>query len=426
MSSSSQRASIVGLVQASAPDPSRGVAITFARDGVEGEEQLTYAELHELTRKVSALLGERAAAAARGLLPELNGSVTIDVDGQPERRSGMLYQPPMGDDMSAGARTPQPRTIVPVPVPALSIVVPAYRSEDCLDELASRIRRVMATTNESYELILVNDGSPDRTGQVIERLGAVDPAVVAIQLRKNFGQDNAIMAGLNVASGDVIVIMDDDLQHDPEDIPRLVAKLHEGYDVVYASYEKRHQSTWKNVGSWFNGKVAEVVLDKPRDVYLSPFKAIDRCVVADVVQYRGPYPYVDGLLFRTTANMTQIEVQQNARFAGRSTYTFWKSVAVWAKLSTNFSVVPLRLAIVSGAVIAGLGLATALGFVILRLRHPEIAEQAVGWASIVVSVLVLGGLQLLTLGVMGEYIGRMHLNLNNRPQYVLRAPRTRR
>jgi polyisoprenyl-phosphate glycosyltransferase len=124
--------------------------------------------------------------------------------------------------------------------------------------------------------------------------------------------------------------------------------------------------------------------------------------------------------------VTQIEVLHRARFRGRSTYTFWKSVAVWAKLSTNFSLVPLRLATISGAVIAGLGLATALGFAALRLMRPEIAQQAVGWASIVVSVLVLGGLQLLTLGVLGEYVGRMHLNLNNRPQYVQRPPRASR
>jgi polyisoprenyl-phosphate glycosyltransferase len=303
------------------------------------------------------------------------------------------------------------------------VVVPAYRSGDCLDELAERIRSVCQEAGEPYELILVNDCSPDDTWAVIERLSRDDPAVVGINLRKNFGQDNAIMAGLNVARGAAVIIMDDDLQHDPGDIPALLAKLREGYDVVYAKYQRDHQKLWKNVGSWFNGKVAEVVLEKPKDVYLSPYKAIAASVIAEVVRYRGPYPYVDGLLFRTTSRMTQVAVSHHPRYRGRSTYTFWKSVAVWARLSTNFSVVPLRLAIVLGVVIAGLGLALATGFFVLRLLRPEIADSAVGWASIVISVLVLGGLQLLTLGVMGEYVGRMHLNLNNRPQYVVRESR---
>jgi polyisoprenyl-phosphate glycosyltransferase len=304
--------------------------------------------------------------------------------------------------------------------PRVSVVVPAYRSRECLDELAERVRDVCRAAGESYELILVNDCSPDDTWSVIERLTRQDPAVVGINLRKNFGQDNAIMAGLNVARGAAVIIMDDDLQHDPSDIPALLAKLREGYDVVYAKYRKDHQKLWKNIGSWFNGKVAEVVLDKPKDVYLSPYKAIAGSVVSEVVRYRGPYPYVDGLLFRTTSRMSVVLVSHHPRYQGRSTYTFWKSVAVWGRLSTNFSVVPLRIASVLGAAIAGIGFAVATGFFILRLLRPEIADSAVGWASIAISVLVLGGLQLVTLGVMGEYVGRMHLNLNNRPQYVVR------
>lgn len=307
--------------------------------------------------------------------------------------------------------------------PSLSVVVPAYRSSDCLNELAERVRCVCQKAGEPYELILVNDCSPDDTWAVIERLTRDDPAVVGINLRKNFGQDNALMAGLNVARGSAVIIMDDDLQHDPADIPALLAKLREGYDVVYATYRKEHQKLWKNIGSWFNGKVAEVVLDKPRDVYLSPYKAIASGVVTEVVRYRGPYPYVDGLLFRTTSRMTQVPVSHHPRYRGRSTYTIWKSIAVWARLSTNFSVVPLRLATFLGAVIAGLGFVLATGFLALRLLRPAIADSAVGWASIVVSVLVLGGLQLAMLGVMGEYVGRMHLNLNNRPQYIVRESR---
>jgi glycosyltransferase involved in cell wall biosynthesis len=361
-----------------------------------------------------------ARGSTYGPQAELRGSVRAPSAEEGDRgtrrmpaRSALRSSAPARCDDAQGA-----------PRPALSVVVPAYRSEDCLAELAARVEEACREANEHYELILVNDSSPDRTWGVIEELSARDPAIVGINLRKNFGQDNAIMAGLNAARGECVIIMDDDLQHDPADIPALVEKLREGYDVVYAKYSKDHQALWKNLGSWLNGKMAEVVLDKPKDVYLSPYKVIAAPVVEEVVQYGGPYPYVDGLLFRTTSRMTQIPVKHHPRFRGESTYTFWKSVGVWARLSTNFSVVPLRLATIFGALIAAAGLVTAAAFLVLRLRHPEIAQSAVGWASLAVSVLVLGGLQLVTLGVMGEYIGRMHLNLNNRPQFVIREYRS--
>jgi polyisoprenyl-phosphate glycosyltransferase len=390
----------------------------LARGEAERVAELTRV-LHEARPRVliaarATLEALRATAAASMLSAVELLSIDPLASAGPSLRADRV--PASGERVALSARRTQP-------APKLSVVVPAYRSRDCLDELAERIRSVCQEAGEPYELILVNDCSPDDTWAVIERLSRDDPAVVGINLRKNFGQDNAIMAGLNVARGAAVIIMDDDLQHDPGDMPALLAKLREGYDVVYAKYQKDHQTLWKNVGSWFNGKVAEVVLDKPKDVYLSPYKAITASVVAEVVRYRGPYPYVDGLLFRTTSRMTQVPVSHHPRYRGRSTYTFWKSVAVWARLSTNFSVVPLRLAIVLGAVSAGLGFALATGFFVLRLLRPQIADSAVGWASIVISVLVLGGLQLLTLGVLGEYVGRMHLNLNNRPQYVVRESR---
>jgi polyisoprenyl-phosphate glycosyltransferase len=485
ISETGERNSIVGLLDERARLHPERVALTFGGEGGSHPEVFTYARLHERACQLAIELSERATVgeravlflppgpdyastflaclyaglvampahplargeaerlaeltrvlhearprvlvAARATVEALRATPGASVGSEIELLSidplvsaghslGADLVPASGERVALAARRPQP-------VPSLSVVVPAYCSRDCLEELAERIRSVCHEAGEHHELILVNDCSPDDTWAVIERLSRDDPAVVGINLRKNFGQDNAIMAGLNVARGAAVVIMDDDLQHDPGDIPALLAKLREGYDVVYAKYQKDHQKLWKNIGSWFNGKVAEVVLDKPKDVYLSPYKVIAASVVAEVVRYRGPYPYVDGLLFRTTSRMSQVPVSHHPRYRGSSTYTFWKSVAVWARLSTNFSVVPLRLAIVLGAVIAGLGLTVAMGFFALRLLRPEIADSAVGWASIVISVLVLGGLQLLTLGVMGEYVGRMHLNLNNRPQYVVRESR---
>jgi undecaprenyl-phosphate 4-deoxy-4-formamido-L-arabinose transferase len=202
-------------------------------------------------------------------------------------------------------------------------------------------------------------------------------------------------------------------------LPALLAKLREGYDLVYARYRRTHQKRWKNTGSWFNGKVAEVVLSKPPEINISPYKIVAADVVATLIQYRGPYPYVDGLLFRTTANIAEITVQHHPRLRGRSNYTFWKSVAVWARLATNFSVVPLRIATFAGLFIAGVGLLLALGFLIWRLNDPTLGATAIGWASLIVSILVLGGFQLMTLGVLGEYVGRTHLNVNQGPQYVV-------
>jgi glycosyltransferase involved in cell wall biosynthesis len=306
------------------------------------------------------------------------------------------------------------------PRPTLSVVVPVYGSQDCVAELADRVAQVCRENTLSYELILVFDCSPDRSWEAIQGVVARDPAVIGLRLRKNFGQDNAIMAGMNVARGEAIVVMDDDLQHDPADIPSLLAKLREGYDLVYAKYRRTHQKSWKNMGSWFNGKMAEIVLSKPPEVNISPYKIVAAPVVATLIQYRGPYPYIDGLLFRTTANMTQIDVQHHPRLRGRSNYTFWKSVSVWARLATNFSVVPLRIATFAGVFIAGVGLCLAAGFLVYRLQYPDIGVTAIGWASLIVSILVLGGFQLMTLGVLGEYVGRTHLNVNQGPQYVVR------
>jgi undecaprenyl-phosphate 4-deoxy-4-formamido-L-arabinose transferase len=305
--------------------------------------------------------------------------------------------------------------------PVLSIVVPVYRSADCLKELAKRVDQACKNLGVSHELILVDDCSPDRSWDVIAELAAGELSVVGIQLRKNVGQDNAIMAGFNAAQGSAVVVMDDDLQHDPDDMGTLLAELRKGFDIVYAKYKQTHQKLWKNLGSWFNGKVAEIVIGKPPHIYLSPYKIITSEVVAEIVRYRGPYPYVDGLIFRTTSNIGQVSVEHHPRFAGQGSYTLWRSIAVWARLCTNFSVVPLRMATISGGLSAGAGLCAGVGFLIYRLFfNPSFAVAQEGWVSVIVSVLVLGGIQLLTIGVLGEYVGQMHLNINSRPQYVQR------
>jgi undecaprenyl-phosphate 4-deoxy-4-formamido-L-arabinose transferase len=305
--------------------------------------------------------------------------------------------------------------------PDLSIVVPVYRSEECLAALVAAIDDSLVPTGRAYEVILVNDYSPDNSWAVIESLCRSRPNVVGVDLRKNFGQDNAIITGLRLAHGRYIAIMDDDLQHHPKDLPAMIEKIEEGHDVVYGDYSHKNQKMWKNFGSWFNGKVAEWVINKPRNVYLSPYKVVRREVVEMVCHYDGPDPYIDGLLFQVTARIAQVPVEHHRRFAGRSTYTFWKSLRVWARLAFSFSSRPLRLVSFAGFFFAALGLLLAAVVILYRLLRPEdFPPAAMGWASLMVALLVITGIQMIFFGILGEYTGRTFVRVNNKPQTAIR------
>jgi undecaprenyl-phosphate 4-deoxy-4-formamido-L-arabinose transferase len=301
--------------------------------------------------------------------------------------------------------------------PNVSVVIPVYNSRDCVEKLLESLTSALNANNRSHEIILVNDASPDGTWQKIQEVAPKYPALRAFNLRRNFGQDNALMAGLARARGQVAVIMDDDLQHDPADMEKLVSKVEQGADVCYAKFVEKRQQLWKNCGSWFNDKVANIVLNKPKGVYLSPYKAIASEVVREVLEYQGPYPYVDGLIFRVTTNITQVQAEHHARFAGRSNYSVVRSVRVWLRLATSFSLAPLRLATYMGFVCSAIGLLMALFFALRKLLAPG---TPMGWASTIVAILVLGGIQLASLGLIGEYLGRVFIHLNKRPQYVIR------
>lgn len=310
------------------------------------------------------------------------------------------------------------------PQPALSIVVPVYRSEGCLEALVVEIQAALTPAGIAHEVLLINDFSPDGSWAIIQSLCARFPNVIGVDLRRNFGQDNAIMTGLRIARGRHIAIMDDDLQHHPRDLPALVAKAQEGdgFDVVYADFRRKRQKLWKNAGSWFNGKLAEWVIEKPRDVYLSPYKVINKEVAALVCDYHGPDPYIDGLLLQVTARVTQISVDHHDRFSGRSSYTFWKSVGVWARLAVSFSPRPLRLVTWFGFAFAILGFLLSVAVVAYRLSRPQdFTTEAAGWASLMVSLLMVGGIQMIFFGVLGEYTGRTFLKVNRKPQTAIRA-----
>ncbi len=297
----------------------------------------------------------------------------------------------------------------------ISIVIPVYNSQDNLIELARQVHDALAEM--SYELILVNDGSKDESWRIIAQLCSRNPNVIGVNLRKNCGQDNAIMAGLSYATGEFTVIMDDDIQHSPYDIIKLYDECRKGYDVCYAHFLKKNQALWKNMGSWFNGKIADVLIDKPRHIYLSPFQIIRKEVVDEILKYKGPYPYVQGLLLQTTANVTQITIAHHERYKGKGNFNFFRSISVFFKLATSFSVYPLRIASLLGFLVAASGFGLALYYLFEYLLTDHAVE---GWLTLVLINLIIGGMVLASIGLIGEYMGRMYLSINSKPQYTVK------
>jgi len=298
---------------------------------------------------------------------------------------------------------------------SISIVVPVYNSEGNVEALQDAVAHELAGV--SYELIFVDDRSRDGSWAVIKDLAQKHPEVIGISLRKNYGQDNAIMVGLRHARGQAVVIMDDDLQHHPRDIKRLCAELDRGYDVCFANFTNREHSIHKRLISDWNGRVAELVISKPRGIYLSPYKAIRKEVVDEITKYDGPYPYVDGLLFQYTANVTQIDAQHHKRHSGRSSTTFWRQFMLFLSFVTNFSILPLRIAALSGVIVSVIALILGLFFLVKRITG---GIDLPGWTALTVISLFLGGVTLFFLGVIGEYVGRVTMNVNRVPQYSIR------
>lgn len=302
--------------------------------------------------------------------------------------------------------------------PALSIVIPVYRSQESLAPLVAEIAASLSARGElTYEIVLVNDASPDDSWNKICELRDAGHPIVGINLRKNFGQDNAIMTGLRWARGQFVAIMDDDLQHDPKDLPRLLDKLSEGYDVVYARFRRKRQAIWKNLGSWLNGKLAEWVIGKPPELYLSPYKVLRADIAELLIRYEGPQPYIDGLLFQVTSRIAQVEAEHHPRLVGAGNFTFVKSVRVGLRLALSFSSLPLRAVTMLGVACCLLSAVMVLGVIVFRLSAPDrFPPESVGWASLMTATLFLGGLQLGCMGIVGEYVGRLFLAINRSPQ----------
>jgi len=313
--------------------------------------------------------------------------------------------------------TPHGDRIPGLPAPALSIVVPVYNG----DKSVARLVAALATLRPEggMEVVLVNDGSPDNSAAICRGLvHSAGVPVTYIEHSRNFGEHNAVMTGLRHVRGSFVITMDDDLQNPPEEVVRLYdhARLG-GWDVVYTRFAAKQHAAWRNLGSRFANTVADWLLDKPRGLYLSSFRCMSAMVVRAVTRYRGPYPYVDGLLLQVTQRIDSIEVRHLPRAEGRSNYNLRRLIRLWLNLATSFSLAPLRMAMLLGAALAILG---ATGAVLVIAEAVLTRRTPSGWASIMTAILLVGGVQSIVLGVMGEYIGRTFLSANGKPQGTVR------
>ena len=298
----------------------------------------------------------------------------------------------------------------------LSVVVPVYRGAATVGRLVEALSALRPAGG--IEIVLVNDGSPDDSGAVCRELAArATVPLTYLEHARNFGEHNAVMTGLRHARGAYVITMDDDLQNPPEEVLKLYdhARLG-GWDVVYTRYAKKEHEGWRNLGSHFANKVADMLLDKPKGLYLSSFRCMSALVVREVTKYRGPYPYVDGLVMQVTQRIDSIEVLHLARAEGRSNYTLARLVRLWLNLATNFSILPLRLAILAGVAMGVLGLVGAA----VVIAEALMGSPPSGWASVMTVTLLIAGVQFLILGVLGEYVGRAFLSANGKPQGVVR------
>ena len=303
----------------------------------------------------------------------------------------------------------------------ISFVIPCYRSEHTLEAV---VREIEATMSErsgyDYEIILADDCSPDNVWGVIERLCENDARIKAVQFTKNFGQHSAILAGCAEADGDAVFCLDDDGQAPVDELFKLVDELEKGYDVVYGVYPEIKQNAFRKFGTWVNNKMAQSLLGWPRNVQSTSFLILRRQIVEEMLKYRNPYPYPEGLIIRVTDRIGTVPVKQRERAYGTSGYSFKKLLHLWVNGFTAFSVKPLRIASLCGAFFALCGFIYLIVIVINKFTNPLIAE---GYSSTMAIQLLIGGLLMLMLGLVGEYIGRIYICLNNSPQYVVRQSR---
>ncbi len=305
--------------------------------------------------------------------------------------------------------------------PLYSFVIPCYRSEWTVTAVIDEIERTMdARPDAPYEIIAVSDCSPDNVIGVLKDRARRDPRVTAVELARNMGRICALMAGFSLVRGDFVVVNDDDGQCPVDRVFELRDALTEDKDVAIADYPVKKQSAFKNFGSMVNAKMTCFVLDKPADLHFTNFMMLRRYIVDEIVRYENPYPYMTGLILRTTSakRIVNVPMEERERASGTTGYTFGKMLALWLNGLTAFSVKPLRIATLIGAVTACAGFLWGLFTVLRKLIDP--ARVLAGYSSLLAVVLFIGGILMLMLGLLGEYVGRSYISINRSPQYVIR------
>lgn len=302
----------------------------------------------------------------------------------------------------------------------ISFVIPCYRSQATLPSVIREIQETMEGLRQyTYEVVLVNDCSPDNIFETIRELCRENANMTGINLAKNFGQHSALMAGFHQVKGDIIVCLDDDGQTPADEVGKLLEGIEKGADVVYAKYAHKHHSGFRNWGSHVNELMTRIMLGKPKDLYVSSYFAARRFVVDEMIKYEYPYPYVIGLVLRTTKNIVNVEVNHRDRMEGTSGYTLGKLLGLWFNGFTAFSVKPLRIATVTGAGCAFLGFAYGI-YTIIKKIFINPPGLVTGFSALMSVLVFMGGMLMLMLGLVGEYMGRMYISMNRSPQYVVR------
>ncbi len=300
----------------------------------------------------------------------------------------------------------------------LSFVIPCYRSEHTITQV---VKEIIDTVNQrdgyDYEIILVNDGSPDGVIDVINYLCKCNNKIKGINLAKNFGQSNAKMAGFKYATGDYIFSLDDDGQIAVDELFKLVDKIDEGYDAVYARYSEKKHSFLRNLGSKVNKSMSHSLVGKPKELSLSSFMVIRPFLVNEILKYNNPFPYPLGIIVASTNKIANVDTNHRKRVMGKSGYNFKKLLKFWIDGATNFSIKPIRISVLLGVLSAFLGFIYGGYIIISKLLGGNIQP---GWSSIISIMLFMSGVILCVLGIIGEYVGRIYMSLNNIPQYVVK------
>ncbi len=290
----------------------------------------------------------------------------------------------------------------------LSVVIPVYNSAITITQLVENVQQQLRAY--SFEIILINDGSKDNSEKVCLGLSEQFNNVTFLSLRKNFGEFNAVMCGLNHAKGDYSVIIDDDFQNPPSEITKLLETAQNGdFDVVYGQYDEKKHTDFRNFGSWMVSQITTSLFNKPADLCLSSFKIIKKEVVEEICQYEGPYPYIDGLIFNVTDNIGKVTVLHNDRNHGESNYNFKKLASLFLNIIFGYSLLPVRLALFLGLFATFTALILLIFEILKIIDHP-----------IIITVIFLGGVQLTSIGIVGEYIGKTFLTQSKMPQYSLK------